>query len=224
MATATRTRPEAGEERFVLWNVGWEGYEKLLELFGDDGPRMNYSSGNVELMSPLIPHGRFSSLFGYMIEAITDELDIPRNALGSTTFKRRMADRGLEPDECYYIANAGKFGDQKSVDLDVFPPPDLAIEIEITNSILDKLGIYAGIGVPEIWRFDGEALTVLLLQPDGKYAESQVSASFPFLPMGEIARFVGEYDPAEETRWGRSFRAWVRETLLPQYRNPAGPE
>ena len=220
---ATRAKPEVGEHRFIIYNVGWEGYEALLELFGDDGPRMNYSKGNVELMSPLIPHEQYSNLIGYMIECLTEELDIPRNALGSTTFKRRMADRGLEPDECYYIANAGRIRKhQRSPDLDVDPPPDLAIEIEITNSLLDKLGIYAGIGVPEIWRFDGEALIVLLLQPDGTYAESQTSASFPFLPMGEIVRFLHEYDPADETRWGRSFRAWVREVLLPIYRNAVG--
>jgi Uma2 family endonuclease len=228
MATATekstRTEAEVGELRFLIHNVGWQGYEALLELFGDDGPRMNYSRGNVELMSPLIPHERYSSLIGYMIEALTDELDIRRNALGSTTFKRRLADRGLEPDRCYYIANAGRIGRQRSVDLEVDPPPDLAVEVEITNSLLDKLGIYAGIGVPEIWRHDGEDLTVLLLQPDGTYATSGTSASFPFLPMGEFARWLLEHDPAEETRWGRSFRAWVREVLLPIYRNPAGPE
>ena len=222
--TSSRTKPEAGEHRFVIYNVGWEGYETLLKLFGDDGPRMNYSGGNVELMSPLIPHERSKKLFGYMIEALTDELDIRRNALGSTTFRRRMADKGLGPDECYYIANAGRIGGQRSPDLDVDPPPDLAIEIEITNSLLDKLDIYAGIGVPEIWRYDGETLTVLLLQPGGTYAASESSASFPFLPMKEFVRFLHAHDPDEETRWGRSFRAWVREVLLPIYRNAAEPE
>jgi Uma2 family endonuclease len=135
-----------------------------------------------------------------------------------------MADRGLEPDECYYIANAGKIGSQRTPDLDVDPPPDLAIEIEITSSLLDKLDIYAGIGVPEIWRYDGEALTVLLLQPDRTYAVSESSASFPFLPMNEFVRILQAHDPDDETRWGRSFRTWVREVLLPIYRNDVGPE
>lgn len=228
MATATgtvkATRAEPGEHRFIIYNLGWEGYEALQALFGDDGPRMNYSRGNVELMSPLIPHGRYSSLIGFMVEVVAEELDIRLNALDSTTFKRRMADRGLEPDKCYYIANAGRITDQRSVDLDVDPPPDLAVEIEITHSLLDKIDIYAGIGVPEVWRFDGEALTVLLLRPDGTYAPSEASASFPFLPMGEFARWLMEQDPAEETRWRRSFRAWAREVLLPLYRDPAGPE
>ena len=77
---------------------------------------------------------------------------------------------------------------------------------------------------PEIWRFDGEVLTVLLLQPDGTYAPSETSRSFPFLPMSEIVRFLEEYDPTNETGWGRSFRAWVRDVLLPIYRNRVVPE
>jgi Uma2 family endonuclease len=220
----TRTVPEVGELRFMIYNVGWEGYETLLKLFGDDGPRMNYSRGSVELMSPLIPHERPKKLFAYMIETIIVELDIPANALGSTTYKRRLADKGLEPDECYYVANAGKLGDRDRPDLDIDPPPDLAIEIEITSSLLDKLGIYAGIGVPELWRFDGEDLAVLLLQPDGSYSPSETSASFPFLPMNEFVGFLEQYSQREETRWRRRFCTWVREVLLPIYQNQAAPE
>jgi Uma2 family endonuclease len=233
MATATETTPktesdrteaEDGELRFVIHNVSWEKYESLLELFGDDGPRMNYSDGSLELMSPLlIHHEQPAALISYMIEALTDELDIRRNALRSTTFRRRLAKKGVEPDACYYIANAGaiKKG-QRSPNLDVDPPPDLAIEIEITNSLLDKFGIYAGIGVPELWRYDGESLTVMLLQPDGTYAVSETSLAFPFLPMDEFVRFLHAHDPEEETRWGRSFRAWVREVLLPRFRQGEG--
>jgi Uma2 family endonuclease len=226
MATVTATMPkvetartelEPGELRFVIHNVSWENYEKLLEIFGDDGPRMNYSDGSLELMSPLYHHEQPGALIGYLIEALTDELDIRRNALGSTTFRRRLAKKGVEPDECYYIANAGaiKKG-QRAPNLDIDPPPDLAIEIEITNSLVDTLGIYAGIGVPELWRYDGESLTVMLLQPDGTYAVSETSLSFPFLPMDEFVRFLHAHDPDEETRWGRSFRAWVRENVLPR--------
>jgi Uma2 family endonuclease len=227
MATATETekstRAEVGELRFLIHNVGWDRYEGLLELFGDDGPRMNYSRGNVELMSPLVPHERYSSLIGFLIEAMVEELEIPANALGSTTFRKQAADRGLEPDECYYLgANAGRIDAQRRVDLDVDPPPDLAIEVEITSGLLDKLDLYAGLGVPEIWRFDGEALSILLLQPDRTYQSSGTSRAFTFLPMGEIVRFLGEYEAANETAWRRSFRAWVREVLLPLHRRAIG--
>lgn len=222
--TTIRTKPEVGELRFVIDNVSWDRYEALLELFGDDGPRMNYCRGALELMSPSFPHERSKKLLGFMVETLTEELEIEANSLGSSTFRRQLAEKGLESDESYSIANAGKITNQRHPDLDVDPPPDLAIEIEITSSLVDKLSIYAGIGVPEIWRFDGEHLTVLLLRPDGTYATSPTSSSFPFLPMGEILTFLEEFDATEETRWRRSFRAWVREVLLPIYRNPAEPE
>jgi Uma2 family endonuclease len=185
---------------------------------------MNYDRGNVELMSPYIFHGRIKKLFGYMIEALTDELDMPRVAAGSTTFNSEILDRGLEPDECYYLANAHRLRDVKQVDMTIDPPPDLAIEIEITTSLLDKLGIYAALGIPEIWKHDGEQLSVLLLQPDGAYAPSESSAAFPFLPMGEVARFLREYEPTNDTRWGRAFRAWVRDEVVPRVRGEADHE
>jgi Uma2 family endonuclease len=173
-------------------------------------------------MSPLIIHERYKKLFGYMVEAITDELDIPRVAAGATTFNAEILDRGLEPDECYYLANAARLRATDRIDLAIDPPPDLAIEVEITSSLLDKLGVYAALGVPEVWRFDGETLTVLLLGADGVYAPSPTSAAFPFLPMGEIVRRLQEYDPNNDTRWGRAFRAWVRDELAPRIRDAAG--
>jgi Uma2 family endonuclease len=219
MATTTETRvkPAEGEKRFVLYNVGWEGYQTLLDLVGDRGVRLTYDRGNVELMSPLIMHERFGNLLGRMVEAITEELDIQAVGAGSTTFKSQALDRGLEPDECYYIASVGRFRDVDRPDLSVDPPPDLAIEVEITQSALNKLGIYAALGVPEVWRFDGESLKVLLLRPDGSYTPSPTSLSFPFLALEDIARFVREYEPNDDTRWARGFRAWVREVLAPRY-------
>jgi Uma2 family endonuclease len=220
MATISEPRVKSieGERRFVIYNLGWQGYQTLLKLFGDDGPRMNYDRGNVELMSPHIIHERIKKLMGRMVEAVTEELDIPCVAAGSTTFNSEILDRGLEADDCFFLANAGRIRGMESVDMTIDPPPDLAIEIEITTSLIDKLGIYAALGVPEIWKHDGEVLTVLLLQPDGTYAPSETSASFPFLPMGEIARFLREYEPINDTRWGRAFRAWVRDEIVPRVR------
>jgi Uma2 family endonuclease len=223
-ATETRTKPEVGELRFVIHNVGWKGYKTLLKLFGDDGPRMNYSRGNVELMSPLIPHEGFSKRLGRIVETVAEELEIPMRPARSTTLNREDLDRGIEPDESYFIANVGRIGNRMELDFEVDPPPDLAVEVEITNSILNKLEIYARLGVPEIWRFDGEILTVLVLQADGSYVASDRSAAFPFLPMDEVARFLLDPEMSDESRWGRTLRRWVRDVLLPIYRNPAEPE
>jgi hypothetical protein len=101
------------------------------------------------------------------------------------------------------------------VDLAIDPPPDLAIEVELTSGLLDKLSVYAALGVPEVWRYDGERLSVLVLGPGGAHVPSGSSAAFPFLPMAEIDRFLRDYDATDDSRWGRAFRAWVREVVLP---------
>jgi Uma2 family endonuclease len=220
MATTTepKTKPELAVERFVLRDVGWAGYQSLLKMVENRRVRVTYDRGDVELMAPLSIHERYKSLIGRMIEAITEELDIQAVAVGSTTFNSEELDRGLEPDECYYITNAGRIRDWSRVDLDVDPPPDLAVEVEISSSSLDRLGIYAALGVSEVWRFDGVTMSVLLLQHDRNYVPNETSAAFPYLPMNELARFLRGYDSGNDSRWGRSFREWVRATVLPRAR------
>jgi Uma2 family endonuclease len=215
-----------GEVRFLIPRVDWDGYDALLRdvLKHRRSIRVTYDRGNVELMSPLYPHERYGYLLGRMIHAVTEELDIPMRGIRSTTLRRMDVDRGLEADEAYYITNSYRVGPSGHLDLETAPPPDLAIEIEITNSILDRLGVYAALGVPEIWRFDGEALIGLVLGADRLYHSRETSLAFPFLPLGELVRFIGEHVPGEDTAWAKSFRAWVRDVLLPIYRNQAAPE
>ena len=122
-------------------------------------------------MSPSSMHERYNCLFRRMIETLTEELAIPIKGAGSTTFKREDLERGLEPDSCFYLANERRIRGKRELDLTIDPPPDLAIEIDITSSSLDRQGIYAALGVPEIWRFDGESLRVYQLQPDGTYPQ-----------------------------------------------------
>ncbi|MBX6316106.1 MAG: Uma2 family endonuclease [Isosphaeraceae bacterium] len=125
----------------MIYDIGWEGYQTLLGLLGDRSIRMTYDRGNLELVAPLIIHERYKKLLGRMVKAITEELDIPAVAAGATTFQREDLDRGLEPDECYYLANAGRLRDTQRIDLTFDPPPDLAIEVEIAASALKRLGI-----------------------------------------------------------------------------------
>ena len=221
MATAASiSQAEAiGEVRTLLRGVGWDGYEALLEWFGDDAPRMTCLDGDVEFMSPEYEHGKYDYLVGYMIGHIGDVFDIRVESFIALRLRKRSKKRGLEPDGCYYFANADRVRAGEKVDLDVDPPPDLCVEIEITNALLPKLKVYAGIGVPEIWRFDGEALTVLLLDPDGNYVASGRSASLPFVPIGELQRFLLEYKQGQETAWRRRFRTWVHDVLAPIHRD-----
>ncbi len=156
--TGAAPAPAPGEQRFLLSGIGWEGYEKLLDIIGDGPIRVTYDRGDAELMSPLYKHERNRSILGQIVEIITEELEIPRSSSASTTLKLKELDRGLEADESFYLFDLDRLHDPDNIDLTVDPPPDLAVEIEITRSILNRLGIYGALGVPEIWRFDGQRL------------------------------------------------------------------
>ena len=203
------------ESRFLIHCLDWNGYEQLLSIFSDAGPRISYLDGEAELMSPGPIHEQFSYILGRMVSDLLVELRIPANGYGSTTFRRRSAKVGLEPDECFYLTNRQALHGQTKTDLDAMPPSDLVIEIEITSALLPKLAIYAGMRVPEIWRYDGSVVTILLLQPDGSYLAADQSRALPFLPLGEFGQQLAAYDPSFETDWFIAYRRWVREVVLP---------
>jgi len=194
----------------LLHNVPWSTYEVLLSDLDLRGTRLTYDRGNLEIMSPSREHERLKTLIGRMIETMTVEWNIPISSGGSTTMKSEMKKRGLEPDECYYVANEPRMRGKDDFDINVDPPPDLVVEVDITRSSLDRMDLYAAFGVPEVWRYDGTTLHVAQLQPDGTYAARTQSPSFPFLPLAEIPRFLDRRNATDETTWIRSFRAWVR--------------
>jgi Uma2 family endonuclease len=215
------TESRIGEQRFMIYNIGWEGYQGLLRIIGDGLPRLTYAHADVELMRPMLIHESYRARLCRVVWHVTEMLDIPIMSLGATTFHREDRDRGLEADESFYQANIGRIGRKNSINLTIDPPPDLAIEIELNRSNLNRLDVYAKLGFPEVWRFDGENLVVCQLKPDGQYVMTDSSLVFPFLSMSEVGRFVREDSFEDDTRWSRSFRAWVRDVLLPIYRTPA---
>ena len=173
-------------------------------------------------MSPSYEHEAYGALLGRMIEILTEELNIPIKAGKSTTFRRLDLDRGLEPDECYYIDNAARLLGKAEIDLRRDPPPDLAIEVDITSSSLDRMGVYAALGVPELWRFDGQSLQVYRLGPKGAYEPVDRSPNFPSLPPAEVVGFLHQSLTTDDTSLARSFRAWVRERIVPTWKGSRG--
>ena len=198
------------ENRVLLSGISWATYESLLADTQNHGTRFTYDRGYLEMMSPSREHERLKTLMGRMIETMTEELAIPVSSAGSTTLKAQWKERGLEADESYYVANEPRVRGRDEIDLRMDPPPDLAIEVDISQSSLDQLSIYADLGVPEVWLFDGTTLKVHELQPDGVYAQRPRSPSFPFLPLEQIEAFLARRDESDETTWIRSFRAWVK--------------
>jgi len=195
--------------QIVLHNVAWSTYDAILTDMEDRTIHLTYDQGELEFMSPSDEHERIKRLIGRMIERLTEALDIPIRSAGSTTFRIEMKRRGLEPDESYYVANEPRIRGRDTIDLQVDPPPDLAVEVDISRSSLDRMGIYASIGVSEVWRYEAGQIVVHVLQADGSYVRQDQSPSFPFLPLSEFGRFLARRNDSDETTWIREFGRWA---------------
>ena len=213
MATAEKVLLR-GEKRIVLSGISWELYEQLRENEENRRVRMAYDRGRLELMSPSEDHEAIKELIGDLIKAFTEELGIARRSLGSTTWKRRELDKGLEADACFYILNHQRIRRRRPIDLAIDPPPDLAVETEVSRSVVPRLRIYASLGVPEIWRWRKSGLTAYSLGADGKYVAREFSLNLPMLRVKDLEPFLDFEPAADETAWICNFRAWVRERFL----------
>jgi Uma2 family endonuclease len=207
-------------QRFVLNNVSWEQYGKFLEAIGENHVRVTYDRGRLELMSPQSLHERYKHFFSLFLLALSKATGVKIYGMGSTTFRSPNADRGLEPDESYYIQSAAQVRDLTAVDLTVDPPPDLAIEIDITSSVLNRMEVYAGLGILEVWRCDGQVLEAYCLGADRRYERTPNSAAFPFLPLDEVLQLIQHgLVGADSLEWLEAAQEWLREDVLPRRRN-----
>lgn len=194
----------------VLYNVGWDTYERLLRDHANaSAPRFTYDQGTLEIMSPLPEHERFNRAFQLLLPVLAEELGLELYSLGSTTFNREDLQRGFEPDSCFYVQNVQRVWGKDHIDLHLDPPPDLVVEIDITHPPLDKLPIYAHLGVPKVWRYDGERLAMLLLE-HGRYAESPCSKAFPAIDAAMLMVLLPDSMGVGDIAWIQRVRAWAR--------------
>ncbi|MEW4569746.1 Uma2 family endonuclease [Tautonia sp. JC769] len=212
--------PSSCEQWAVLPGITWETYGAILEELEGRRVFLTYDNGLLEIMSPSFRHESYAVLIGQMIDLLTMELGLPIRSGRSTTFRRRDLHRGLEPDNCYWIENEPRVRGRLTFDPEVDPPPDLAIEIEVSRRALDRLSIYAALGVPEIWRCDGQRLIMCRRQEDGSYGVLPRSPALPMLPPEQVLHFLHRFETMDETAWKRAFRDWVRAEVLPRPGNP----
>ena len=204
------------ETGVVLRDASWSDYESMLRIVGDRRVRVTYDAGTMEVVIPSQRHEQSTQLFGLIVPRLAEELGIPYEPLGMTTWKKRSAAKGLESDQCYYIEHESLVREKAQIDLEVDPPPDLAIEVDVASRSLNRLSIYADLGVPEVWRFDDRSVTFLLLQPNGAYESSATSRSFPALRPSDVERFLELGRSTDKIRWARALRDWVAEELIPR--------
>lgn len=201
---------KVAEERFVLCDVNWETYEQLLKNYqNQSSPRFAYDNGVLEIFMPSQEHEESNCFFELFTSAIAEERKLKIRSLGSTTQKREDLLKGIEPDSCFYIQSASLIANVKKVDLSIHPPPDLAIEVDVTSSSLDRFAIYAALRVPEIWRCEGDEVKFFRLE-ENKYIETFDSIILSNVTPTDVTRFLHESQTLERYEWLSNVREWVR--------------
>ncbi|HAG82563.1 MAG TPA: hypothetical protein DCL61_15725 [Cyanobacteria bacterium UBA12227] len=199
-------------DRLLIKDVSWQEFEQILEELGEHrSARLCYSDRTLEIMTPLFTHENSKVLIGDFVKVLLNELELDYEPSGSTTFKNQQMAQGVEPDESFYIQHCQAIRGKERIDLTVDPPPDLAIEIDITSRT--QFDNYQRLGVPELWRYNGQRLQINVLQ-DGKYIDSEVSPTFPnFILIDKIPQLLKESKQVGSAQVLRQFRFWVREQI-----------
>jgi Uma2 family endonuclease len=202
--------PETGQH-LILRGVSWATYERLLTDFQDShAAHFAYDRGVLEIMVLSTKHEEPNRTLSLLVDLVAGELEIDVRRLGSTTFTRADLSRGFEPNSCFYIQNVERVRGKEEIDLSVDPPPDLVIEIDITSPSLNKFPIYAAVGIPEVWRYDGSRVQILRLE-GGQYGEVEQSIVLPSLTGAIVTQFLKEGQELKSTVWIRRVQEWARQ-------------
>ena len=207
------TTAKFAETRDVLQNISWQTFKAMLADMGSErNKRLAYDNGIVEIMTPLMPHENSNRLIEGFVLVLCEELGLEVKSAGSLTMTRDDLERGGEPDRSYYIQNELLVRNKENIDLNTDPPPDLVLEVEYFRSKIDKLNLYASMGVPEFWRYNGNVLRIYALN-SGQYLQSDRSPTFAPVLVTEIPRFIQESKTVGQIAVTRAFRTWVRQQI-----------
>ena len=199
-------------DRVVLNNISWEQFESLLTLLGErPTSRISYNQGTLEIMTPLPEHEYYIDTISDAIKDIAETLGQDYECYGSTTWKRKLKEAGVEPDNCFYFQNESKVRGKLELNLDIDPPPDLAIEVDLTNKSLNRFPIYARLGVPEIWTYEQGKLTLYQLQNNATYQAANQSLVLPSLPIQELPNLIEKYRNQGRIALRKAVRKWATD-------------
>ena len=199
-------------QRLLIRNLDWRQFERILDELGDSrSTRIAYSHGTLEIRMPSPEHEVDKELIGDIVKDLLDELEIDCECFGSTTFKQEAMESGIEPDQCFYIRHQAQMRGKRRVDLSVDPPPDLAIEVDVTSKT--QLEAYAALGVPELWRYEKNQLNIYILAA-GQYQLAAASPTFSTLPVLEwVAEVLAQSLEIGRSPALRAFRKKVRKMI-----------
>jgi Uma2 family endonuclease len=217
MATVARRKTDNGQS-LLLEGIDWTSYEKFLEAVGDRAIRLTYDRGLLEIAVPSFSHETWKRCIDFLIVALGAVLRINLRGGGSTTFRRQDVERGLEPDECYYIQHFEAVREVREIDLTRMPPPDLTLEVDVKSSSINRMGIYAALEVPEVWRFDGEDVSLCHLR-NGVYESATRSLAFPVVTLRHVHAFLSAaMSITSDSELSRFAPQWVKKHILPLWR------
>jgi Uma2 family endonuclease len=210
VCTVPITSPN-GEQRVVFRNITWQGYQQLLGIFGDRrATRITFDQGTLEISMPSEDHGFSGRLIERLIIILVVELGLMVKTMGSTRLDRADLERGAEPDNAYYIQNQSLVTG-RTVNLAIDPPPDLVVEVDITHTDINKPALYASMGIPEFWRYNGQQWYIYQLQANA-YVEVSVSPTFPMLSKEKFYEFLAVAQ-SNEVQAEVDFRNWIRGSI-----------
>lgn len=197
----------------LFQDVAWAEYKQLTEELQErPGVRLTYDRGSLEIMSPLAKHEQYKELLSDIMRLISYETEIDLQNLGSTTFTEEWLDKGAEPDGCFYVTNVAAIIGKRRIDLNTDPPPDVAVEIDISSPSIRKLPIYQEMRVSEVWLYDERRLRIFLLGAAG-YTEFPHSLAFSFLTADVLTQHLEQSKTKGQSAVLRAFRKWLRTQL-----------
>jgi len=198
------------DQSVVLRGVRWETYERLLADHQDsNGARLNYDSGILEIMAPSFKHENLKETIASLFQLAAETKDVDFVAAGSTTFRRQDLQKGFEPDACFYVRDVERIRTQDEIDLNVDPPPDLVVEIVVTNRVVNKLPLFAALAIPEVWRYQADELQILVLESNA-YSSRATSSILPGVGSRALTELVRSSRAMARPLWIQSVRDWAR--------------
>lgn len=198
------------DSTLILRHIGWEEYEALLESVGEaSGLRISFDQGTLQIMTLSAEHENYKDLIQNLVRFCTLRLGIKLRSFGSATIKQQRKQKGSEPDGCFYIQSAALIGNRKQIDFASDPPPDIVVEVDIHHDSRSKFPIYAAFGVPELWRYDGSALSIYHLQAE-QYVPAPASLTLPVLTGEVLTDFLARTQREDENTVLLAFEEWLR--------------
>ncbi len=192
-----------------LAGVSWDEYEEMLSELGDRaGLRVSYDKGRLQIMSPTPEHEEYKESILRLAQVLADETNTVLETRGSATYRRRRKAKGVEPDTSFYVQNAAQMIGKRRIDLETDPPPDVVVEIDVSNESISKFPIYAALGVPEIWLYDGQQARMYELVGDN-YQEIPSSLAFPSLTNAALTDFLAQSKISGQSAALAAFRGWL---------------